>query len=77
MQLKVSQKRYKAKHKVTFMCINNIIQVLKPVSVENITCYDTLIINVEITQKPHNPKVKLKIDLSLLWLVYFVEIIKN
>ena len=48
------------------MCINIIIQLLNPVSVENITCYDTLIINVEITQKPHNPKVKLKIDLSLL-----------
>ena len=59
------------------MCINIIIQLLNPVSVENITCYDTLITNVEITQKPHNPKVKLKIDLSLLWLVYFVQIVKN
>ena len=60
------------------MCINIIIQLLKPVSVENITCYDTLIINVEITQKPHYPEVKLKIDPSLLWLVYyFVEIKKN
>lgn len=60
------------------MCVNIIIQLLKPVSVENITCYDTLIINVEITQKPHNPEVKLKIDLPLMWLVYyFVEIIKN
>lgn len=60
------------------MCVNIIIQLLKPVSVENITCYDTLIINVEITQKPHNPEVKLKIDLSSMWLVYyFVEIIKN
>lgn len=60
------------------MCINIIIQLLKPVSVENITCYDMLIIDVEITQKPHYPEVKLKIDLSLMWLVYyFVEIIKN
>lgn len=48
------------------MCINIIIQLLKPVSVENITCYDMLIINVEITQKPHYPEVKLKIDLSLM-----------
>ena len=48
------------------MCVNIIIQLLKPVSVENITCYDTLIINVEITQKSHNPEVKLKIDLSLM-----------
>ena len=48
------------------MCINIIIQLLKPVSVENITSYDTLIINVEITQKPHYPEVKLKIDPSLL-----------
>lgn len=60
-----------------FMYININIQLLKPVSVENITCYDTLNINVEIKQKPHYPKVKLKIDPSLLWLVYFVKIIKN
>lgn len=76
MQLKVLQKRYKAKNKVT-LCALIIIQVLKPVSVENITCYDTLIINVEIKQKPHYSEVKLKIYPSLLCLVYFVEIIKN
>ena len=62
MQLKVLQKRYKVKNKVT-LCALIIIQVLKPVSVENITCYDTLIINVEIKQKPHYSEVKLKIIL--------------